>query len=338
MLPKIFLYSTDAMLIAAFIISIQQLCTTNAVQNAQKQRLRRTILVSFVILIFLAENSLVYLSAMYPKYIVCYAMNMVTFQVFFEIFVVLIAYHTFRLMLIFLIKSVYDSTSIRSPKWFNYLINILQTIIMMSAMILYSLYFITKHYKYVHLFYAILMFVIVIIAIFIIILLQKPLRILKEVQNSNINHQEVARAALYLKVAVFVTTCCIIMAILDLCINIQNFGDVVNLRWNFSLINILMHSVIVIVLTICLIVWIYKTNLCCKIPRDSVCEIWCCFMFAEYPENRCNIDQILLQDSDCTSINTNNKMGKDTILYDSSANTKIGAQLSVKTKISVKTV
>eukprot|EP01084_Bolivina_argentea_P290646 499299_1 len=332
LLHWILFYASNSILILQIFIVIQQICITSFFM--EKSRLRRLLLISIVILIFLTENSLVYLSAIYPNYVLFLSIDMTIFTALFESLVISIAYHTFRLLLVFIIKTVYDSIGIRAPKWFSYFVNILQFMVMIALFICYIFYFVTRNNDFIYLFYVILMLIIIIMTLFVIILLQRPLKILKQVQNANSSHQEmtndtshseIAKGAFYLKVAVFAATFCCMVAILDLCINVEIIEDFFDVSWNFSLINILMHSVVFIVLAACLIVWIYKTDSCCQVREDSVCEIWCCFFRFE---NTDSMQNMMIQDLEHTSINTNKNI---TMLNETSANLSQLPQSSVTT-------
>eukprot|EP01084_Bolivina_argentea_P250796 420376_1 len=313
-LYAILLCSTNSVLMITIIISIQQFCITNTLST--HKRLRETSLVFLNLILYLIENSLVYLAAIYPNTLYPLYSTMV------EALVLFIGFHTIRIFLLFIINSVYYSTNIRAPKWFIFLINMFQTIVYISIFVFYGMYFRSQQYNWIYLFYIILMAVAVFISTFIIILLQRPIKVLKSIKEVNNNHKEIAKGLLYVKCAICVGIMMICVGIVGVCINIEMISHYFGLSCDFQLINAVLHSVFVIPLSITLILWIYKSSKCCVIPKDSICHIHCC-MPIDDTKHMSNISdhrriEPLLHNNDCTSINTNNnetmsRHGIDTI-------------------------
>eukprot|EP01084_Bolivina_argentea_P081096 146867_1 len=106
----ILLYSTNGLLTLILLLSIQQFCITN---NDDKPRFRRTLLVITNILGFIIENSLTYLSTIYPHKILFINITVTTIAVLFQAVILFIGFNTFRLLLVFMINTVYDSMNIR---------------------------------------------------------------------------------------------------------------------------------------------------------------------------------------------------------------------------------
>eukprot|EP01084_Bolivina_argentea_P206931 353169_1 len=304
----ILLYSTNGILSAIFFVSIQQFCITNHFND--KTRLRRILLVITNILGFIIENSLTYLSAIYPNKVLFINLTVTTIAILFESVILFIGFHTFRLLLVFIINAVYKTMNIRAPKWFTWFTNTLQIIIYLSELACYGIYFISKDYNCIYLFYAILMTVVIIIAFLIFILLQRPLRSLKEICNKNANNKELKKGLLFVKAAMCACIGMIIVATCVFCLSIEAIKDYFHLSCDFQFISIILHSIFVIGVSICLILWIYKANTCCTLPNDSVCHIYfceCCGYGMELNslKNR-RARLLMLPDSDFTSINTNN--------------------------------
>eukprot|EP01084_Bolivina_argentea_P206932 353170_1 len=306
------LYSTNGLLILIFIVSIQQFCFTNNFNH--KTRLRRTLLVIINILGFIIENSLTYLSAIYPYKVLFINLTITTIAAVFEALILFIGFHTFRLLLVFMIYTVYNTMmNDRPPKWFTWFTNTLQLIIYLSILTCYGIFFIDKDHKWIFLFYVILMSVVIIISIFVCILIQKPIKLFSEIMNKNVNNKELKKGLLIVKAVMFAAIIMIIVATADLCFNVEIINDYFHFSCDFQFISIILHSVFVTGLSICLTLWIYKGNTCCTIPDDSVCHVYfceCCgydldSLGSNVSKNR-KARLLILPDSDCTSINTNN--------------------------------
>eukprot|EP01084_Bolivina_argentea_P316101 547847_1 len=294
----ILLFSTNVLLAVMFLLSIQQFCITNP---DDKHRFRRTLLVITTILGFIIENSLTYLSVIYPHKIVFLSITVTTIAILFQAVILFIGLNTFRLLLVFMINTVYDSMNIRSPKWFKFFTHAMQFIIYLSILMCYGTFFISNDVNWIYALYIILMSMVIFIAIFIFTLLQRPLKLLKQTKSKNTNNKQLKRGLLFVKISIVAAISMVIVSTGDLYFYIKIMKDDCKFSCNSQFIIVVFNSAFVIGLSICLILWICKCNTCCVSPEYSVCSVYCC------PTNR-NGGFFMLQDTDFTStcINTNN--------------------------------
>merc|ERR1719242_754968 len=66
-----------------------------------------------------------------------------------------------------------------------------------------------------------------------------------------------------------------ICAVIDISFTAQKMANYDLFSFDFWLISNVMHSVIVIAVGLAEILWIYRDKLCCVVPEDSMCDVWC---------------------------------------------------------------
>eukprot|EP01084_Bolivina_argentea_P234000 393984_1 len=284
---------SDVVLFLTLIASIQQFCITDAFTD--KKRLRRMIRIIFNICCYLTLNTFVYISALYPHKILFANINTTTFSVLFESFTIIVAYHTYHLLVIALLD---NSTSIHTPNWFKCFLNLLECLNVIAIIICYALILLKHDNIYMVTYYIILNSLFITNAIFIMILIQKPLKILNEIKDNvsdTNNKKQINSSIKFLKIGVYVSIFVCIFSLFDLMFDLELIADPFNWSVDFILIERIMHSVILIALASGLILAIYKTKYCCKMPDDSICEIWC------YQLCCCGDDLDVLDDQDLES-------------------------------------
>ena len=323
--------STEFTLFILLIICVQQFCTTDNFK--EKPRLRRTLLVTFNVICFLIHNALIHLSTIFPDFKIILNLNFQNLYILWEAIVIIIAFHTFRLLLTNVIEMIYHATNIHTPKWFPLFINSLESIIMVSVLICYSLEFIANDIDFIYYFYMILCVVVITEAIFITIMINKPLKILGEVRIvPNVNDHIINSAKRRLKGAMYTALFLIVVAIFDILFDLQMVDDIFHLDSKLSdhslgqnVIILVLHELFVNMLSFALTLWVFKPKYCCKIPKNSVCDIWCCkcylgywykrkkMMVSDNEISKNNPGPLLTRDASTgTSINTNNVTTWDT--------------------------
>eukprot|EP01084_Bolivina_argentea_P068419 124544_1 len=318
--------STEGILLILFIISIHQVCITNHFRDEDKPRLRRILLIILNIILFLMLNALVYLSAISPRTILFLSVNIHALYIIIESFTAIISFHTFRLMVMFIINIVYTSSNIRAPKSFTYFIDVLEILFIISVILCHGAAILYNNTLWIYIFYIYLGSTILVLDIFVIAIFRKPMKLYNEIQKtlrsshnldsrsrihsrsgthsrtdllseslsvSHISRKSTSReqnmskiqsAKQLLHAALFVAFIIIIACLIDITFTVEKIQEFWNWSFDFLLISNIMHSVFVIVLSIALILWIYKPNYCCVIPTNSVCDTWCgsCEWFAIY--------------------------------------------------------
>ena len=267
----ILLIISEFTLFVLLIIGIQQLCISDIFD--EKPRLRRILLILLNLICFLCLNPLVYFSALHPHQKIFRSdLNVQSLYILVEALAAIIGFHTFGKMFIFIIDTIYKSTPIRSPKWFYFFMSAIEVIGIMSVIICHSLAIITNDTKWIFIFFIVFGALVFILDVAIIALLRTALKLYDGISGK---FKEIQSAKCLIKMAMCMGVGIIICAIIDITFTVQEMTDFELFHFDFMLVSTIMHSVILIALGLAEILWIYKNKLCCVVPEDSMCDVWC---------------------------------------------------------------
>ena len=294
----ILLAVSDTILLIFLIITIQQICVTNNFRN--KPRLRRLLLILANNFCFLTLNTSTYFAALYPhKNIPRLTLNVETIFILCQAITTIIAYHTKRVFITFILDITYNSINIRAPKWFKYFLNTQEVIMIISVFSCHLLAIIKDSQNWIVLFYIILGLSLLIPAISTLIILRGPLKLLKQIPADNAHKHEIVGAIRKIYVAQWANTIIIIWAWVEI-----TFATAKILKFtawsehsNFQLMVKIQISLILTFLSFVFILWVYKPGYCCVVPEYSVCDVWCI----------CCYNVIDLDNFDARSVDTESK-------------------------------
>eukprot|EP01084_Bolivina_argentea_P107714 192569_1 len=272
----ILLTSTNGILVVFLIIPIQQLCITDFYD---KTRTRRTLLIIFNSICFPFLNALMYLSTLYPNYMLMTWFSMYAMLAMFEALVNIIAYHTISLLVSAMIGRIYNSVNLNAPKRFLYFLNTLEFIYVVSMLFCHSCAVIFNDPKYLWYAHICLGSVISINSIIVIFLFQRVLHIFNTIGQTNIRASSsgaVAQAKFYTRIVVVVAVIFVVLGTM-ICIADPQIS-LTNKLFTFSANTFsyfcILHSLLLILIDFTLILSIYQRNYCCKIPENSVCDMF----------------------------------------------------------------
>lgn len=270
----IFLSISESILLIFLYTSIQQLCVADNFKD--KARIRRLILIIIDISVFVTLNSLIYLHTIYPhKTIFSSTLNLTTIWIICEAIAAILGIHTFRLLFIYTINTVSNQTSINSPKWYTYFAYIMEIVMIISILFCHITAIIETNTEWVYLYYVILGIQTLVLDIFIIITLRDAIKLLHQIPSPT---PEISAGIRKFRGAEVVAYSIIILALLDIILTADYIYGFMHIKYslNFQMITNILSSVIIVVLSVAFLLWIYIPGYCCKIPKYSVCDVWCC--------------------------------------------------------------
>eukprot|EP01084_Bolivina_argentea_P116015 206220_1 len=303
--------SSTGVLIIFAIIVLQQFCVTDQFDN--KPRLRRTLLTFWNIFNFIILNCFVYINALwYHKVIFSTTLNVHTIFILWEGYTAIVAFHTYRLLFIFILDTIYTTTRISAPKWLTWLINFCEFIMITGTVITHTAAVLFNNINWIYGFFLLLGVIILIFGALVICQLVAPLRLLNSVDfNSDIHS-----AKMKVKGAISVGFILIILSLIDIGFTVEKIEDFGWWSFNFDLVTNINTSAFVIFLSLALTMWIFQPKLCCVIPEDSVFDVWCFQCCCSDDMDEYTIHDVLLQESTGNTIKSSVQQIKNVSVND----------------------
>eukprot|EP01084_Bolivina_argentea_P083384 150969_1 len=134
----ILLVASSSVLLVLEAISLAHLCISMT-KTVHKDRIRAFLLTSFVSC-SITLNTMIYLAAMYPGYILFWAIDLTTIQVLLEAIVIIAGFHIFQILMISVVHQLYTlkGDGERSPSWIKILSYIAEFVIISCTLIFYT--------------------------------------------------------------------------------------------------------------------------------------------------------------------------------------------------------
>eukprot|EP01084_Bolivina_argentea_P258291 435409_1 len=262
----ILLMSSDIILLILWIINVQQLCITNRHNRKRGRTACSIVLFSFGGIML---NTLTYLSTLYPNYQFIFKLSIITVVI--EGITMIFGFHLFCILILSLIQQLYMSINKDPPQWIKKSFIISSVIVSITVLLCYSLYFVITAVNFVNIFYIVLGFIVLILGT---ILIYISFEILKALTNAHIypaNSRQIRSAKFAIQFAIFIIFIIEIGAVFTIVIQMQIVWNFVNISFNQTLVDNILHSFFLIFLIGGLILLTYQKNTCCKIPKNSIC-------------------------------------------------------------------
>ena len=274
--------ASNGLLLIFWIILTQQFCVTDNFK--EKLRLRRLLLCMVNLTLFLFLNSLSYLSTLYPHHtLFSSTLNVRSVWIIIQGITAIIGFHTFRLLFIYVIDVIYNSSSVRAPKKLSYFLNVMEVLIIILILVCHLAAIISNKAQFwMYLFYLIFGVHLEILIGFLLYLLKKPLKLLRDVTKRHRSNPDKSKsqqlAAAIAKVQGAYTTAIIVSlaALVDIVFTSCKLLGVGH-WFNFEFLVDIMRSAILVFLSFALFLWMYRPSKgCCRVPANSVCDVYCC--------------------------------------------------------------
>eukprot|EP01084_Bolivina_argentea_P083190 150642_1 len=297
--------SSCSILFVLWITSLLQLFFADFFRD--RVLIRRILLSCVNVFCFLILNLLVYLVTFYPHTVIFLNLNVTTLYIIFQAFISTLGFHTFRILFIFVINTVYNQTTINVPKWLTYFVNGLEIFVICAIVITHTLAILFNNTDFILIFFITFGIQAFIMASMTTWPLFKPLKLLNNILNAKDGYDRTIESAIIkIKVAIFVSIFSCILAIIVIIATIEQIEHYFHWSYDFQLVTNIMYSTILTVFSFALILWIYKTENCCKCSENSVCMVWCyADIKSEYSNSNNMKAPMVLQESTGISTNTN---------------------------------
>ena len=273
----ILLGTFDFILFILLSTAIQQFCASDNFKS--KARLRRVLLICINIFLYLILNSLLYTSELYPHHRIFHStLNLKTLYILFQAITALIGFRTYRLLLIFIIGNIHTRTNIRAPKYFMFFVNTLEFTTMIAIVICHGLCIANNDETWMYIFYIYFGVAVLLWGVFVIVMVRRPMQLLADIPITADNKKKIGDAMLYMKSAIYAAVFICTLMVIDIVFTVEKLMDFFGWTrfFDFELISHIQLSLILSALSSALILWIYVPGLCCFVPKDSICDLWCC--------------------------------------------------------------
>eukprot|EP01084_Bolivina_argentea_P206609 352695_1 len=276
----IILTTTSTFIFVLFIVILQQTCVLDA---ANLQKWQRFVFVAFYTFLNVMQNIFKWLCYLYPQFVFVWNINICAAERIYEFIMIMYGLGLFRQFELWLVHLIYNSVNMYPPKWFKIYLIFRQIFASIFGICCYSLSVINHStfkfdaVQFVYIFYMFLGVIVVIESAFIVRELMKIFRLIEDIINNQANNSTEMRAAKSgIKLAIYLAIICVLMGIGITVLCAEPIWHLISMKYDETFIDSIAHSIIIIIFTVILTLWVYQKNKCCIIPADSVCVIYAC--------------------------------------------------------------
>eukprot|EP01084_Bolivina_argentea_P160443 279395_1 len=285
---KLSLVISTILLICILILAVQQFCLSDFLNKQQFKRMQLTVLfITFSIIL----NVLVYLAAIYENDPVAnWKLIWYSFEAIFSI----VGFHIFNLFHIWSLQQRYDPINLSVPISYRIFFNAVELLNFIMTLMCHSFVYIFNS-NWIIIYYIFLNIIIFIESLVLLYGVKQILKLLGNVQQYNVNVEQLSNikhAKRWMKGAY-----CLVIVIaafsvftIFMCIEIIESNGKHYISFNHKLGMCVIHSFVLIVLSLGLMSWIYQSNgdKCCYLTEKSVCIIYGCDACITFWYDLCN--------------------------------------------------
>ena len=277
--------------IILWIYTLQQFCsaTVKSVQRARKLWLL-LLLSTFSILL----NSSIYLSCIFPNFIIFATYNLWILTDILEVIVLMLGFYLYGEFQIGIIHDMYIPINMKPPAWIKNVFDIIKSIYFITVLAFYSFVYVFDDRVWVFRFYFVLSavtFVQSLIALCVLWRILNKLNALRAYIKNQSENTKLKKAQKAMRIALFIVGIICFTCIISALFAVEYICNFIPIQFDHTLFLLIMHSVFLMLVIIALFLWMYKKSKWCIVRKHTICDYWGCASFWVFCCGECCLDR-----------------------------------------------